>query len=231
MTTGNKTMSYQHQFIDNSPCDLPPGKVVCVGLNYAAHVAEMNSKNIGEPLLFIKPATALTPIEEPLRIPEGRGACHFESEMTLLMGPPLKNCKEEDVIEAIAGVGIALDLTLRDLQKQLKEAGQPWEKAKGWDGACPISPFVKTEEVTDLQDIDIKLWQNGVLKQDGNTEQMLTQVLPLITYISQFFTLQPGDVVLTGTPEGVGPLKQGDALKLELGSLLKINAGLVRSSN
>ncbi len=227
MTTGDRPMSYQHQFTDNSPCDLPPGKVVCVGLNYAAHIAEMKSKNIGEPLLFIKPATALTPIKEPLRIPQGRGACHFESEMALLIGQPLKNCKEEDVIKAIAGVGIALDLTLRDLQKQLKEAGQPWEKAKGWDGACPISPFVKIEEVSDLQNIDIKLWQNGVLKQDGNTGQMLTQVVPLICYITEFFTLQPGDVVLTGTPEGVGPLQAGDQLRLELKGLLSIEAGRV----
>ncbi len=224
-------MSYQHQFIDHSPCDLPSGKVVCVGLNYAAHVAEMNSKNIGEPLLFIKPATALTPIEEPIRIPKGRGACHFESEMALLIGQPLKNCKEEDVIEAIAGVGIALDLTLRDLQKQLKAAGQPWEKAKGWDGACPLSPFVKTQEVADLQDVDIKLWQNGELKQNGNTGQMLTQVVPLITYISQFFTLQPGDIVLTGTPEGVGPLQVNDTLMLSLGDLLKINTGLVDTAS
>jgi len=222
-------MSYQHQFIDNSPCDLLPGKVVCVGLNYAAHVTEMNSKNIGEPLLFIKPATALTPIEEAIRIPEGRGACHFESEMALLIGQPLKRCREEDVLEAIAGVGIALDLTLRDLQKQLKEAGQPWEKAKGWDGACPISPFIKTEEVADLQNLDIKLWQNDVLKQDGNTGQMLTQVLPLITYISQFFTLQPGDVVLTGTPEGVGPLQKEDTLKLQLGRLLEIETRRVEA--
>ena len=222
-------MSYQHQFIDNSPCNLPPGKVVCVGLNYAAHVAEMNSKNIGEPLLFIKPATALTPIEEAIRIPEGRGACHFESEMALLIGQPLKSCKEEDVIQAIAGVGIALDLTLRDLQKQLKEAGQPWEKAKGWDGACPLSPFVKTQAVKDLQDVDIKLWQNGELKQDGNTRQMLTPVVPLITYISQFFTLQPGDVVLTGTPEGVGPLQKEDTLKLQLGGLLETETGRVEA--
>jgi len=222
-------MSYQHQFIDNSPCNLPPGKVVCVGLNYAAHVAEMNSQNIGEPLLFIKPATALTPIQAPIRIPEGRGACHFESEMALLIGQPLKRCREEDVLEAIAGVGIALDLTLRDLQKQLKTAGQPWEKAKGWDGACPLSSFVKTEAVKDLQDVDIKLWQNGELKQDGNTRQMLTPVVPLITYISQFFTLQPGDVVLTGTPEGVGPLQKEDTLKLQLGGLLETETGRVEA--
>ncbi len=220
-------MSYQHQFIDDSPCDLPPGKVVCVGLNYAAHVAEMKSKNIGEPLLFIKPATALTPMQEPIRIPQGRGACHFESEMALLIGQPLKNCGQDEVLGAIAGVGIALDLTLRDLQKQLKEAGQPWEKAKGWDGACPLSPFAKVNQVADLQDVGIRLWQNGELKQDGNTGQMLTPVVPLITYINQFFTLYAGDVVLTGTPEGVGPLQAGDQLSLELEGLLKIEAGRV----
>ncbi len=225
-------MSYQHQFIEAltgkiSPCDLPSGKVVCVGLNYAAHVAEMNSKNTGEPLLFIKPATALTSLQKPIRIPARQGACHFEAEMALLIGQPLQRCREEDVLGAIAGVGIALDLTLRDLQKQLKEAGQPWEKAKGWDGACPLSPFVKAEHVADLQDVNIKLWQNGDLKQNGNTRQMLTKVVPLICYITQFFTLLPGDVVLTGTPEGVGPLCQGDALSLELDGLLKIDAGRV----
>lgn len=225
-------MSYQHQFLDAltgkiSPCGLPPGKVVCVGLNYAAHVAEMKSQNIGEPLLFIKPTSALTPIEEPIRIPQGRGACHFESEMALLIGQPLKNCQEEDVITAIAGVGIALDLTLRDLQKQLKAAGQPWEKAKGWDGACPLSPFAKVNQVADLQDVGIRLWQNGELKQEGNTRQMLTPVVALICYITEFFSLQPGDVVLTGTPEGVGPLQAGDQLSLELEGLLKIEAGRV----
>ena len=220
-------MRYQHQFIDNSPCELPPGKVVCVGLNYAEHVTEMNSKNIGEPLLFIKPATALTPIEETIRIPEGRGACHFETEMALLIGKALENCQEEDVLEAIAGVGIALDLTLRDLQKQLKEAGQPWEKAKGWDGACPLSPFVKSEAIQDLQDVDIKLWQNGELKQSGNTRQMLTPVVPLICHITAFFSLQPGDVILTGTPAGVGPLKAGDQLRLALKDVLTIEAGTV----
>ena len=147
--------------------------------------------------------------------------------MALLIGEPLKNCREENVLEAIAGVGIALDLTLRDLQKALKEAGQPWEKAKGWDGACPLSPFVKTEAIQDLQNVDIKLWQNGELKQNGNTRQMLTPVVPLICHITTFFSLQPGDVVLTGTPEGVGPLKPGDQLRLELKDLLVIEAGTV----
>ena len=124
-------------------------------------------------------------------------------------------------------MGIALDLTLRDLQKALKEAGQPWEKAKGWDGACPLSPFVKTEAIQDLQDVAIKLWQNGELKQKGNTRQMLTPVVPLICHITAFFSLQPGDVILTGTPEGVGPLKPGDQLRLELKDILTIEAGTV----
>lgn len=220
-------MSYRHQFLDQSRCDLSPGKVVCVGLNYAAHVTEMNSRNIGEPLLFIKPATAFASIEQPILIPGDRGACHFETEMALLIGQPLKRCGEADVLPAIAGVGLALDLTLRDLQKQLKTAGQPWEKAKGWDGACPISPFIKIKKIADLQNVNIKLWQNAVLKQDGNTSQMLTPVIPLLCYITQFFTLEPGDVVLTGTPEGVGPLQVNDDLTLELAELLSIQAGKV----
>ena len=220
-------MPYKHRFFDQSPCDFPVGKVVCVGLNYAAHVVEMNSKNIGEPLLFIKPSTALTSLEHRILIPRDRGACHFEMEMALLIGQPLTRCKEDEVLASISGVGAALDLTLRDLQQTLKAAGQSWEKAKGWDGACPISPFVKTEKIDDVQNVDLQLWQNSVLKQKGNTRQMLTPVVPLICYITQFFTLEPGDIVLTGTPEGVGPIQPEDKLTLELGGFIHLEAGPV----
>ena len=118
------------------------------------------------------------------------------------------------------GVGVALDLTLRDLQTQLKEKSLPWEKAKAFDGACPISPFVSPVRVGDLQNQTIQLHQNSVLKQDGHTTDMLTHVIPLLVYISQFFTLLPGDVVLTGTPAGVGPLAAGDHLTVSLGKVI-----------
>lgn len=221
-------MAYAHQFSDGSPCHLPVGKVVCVGLNYAAHIKEMASEPSGEPLLFIKPATALSKMASPLLLPQGLGSVHFETELAVLIGTELRKCRESEVLPAIAGVGVALDLTLRDLQKQLKAAGQPWEKAKGWDGACPISAFLKPDKVADLQNIRLRLQQNGELKQDGSTAQMLTAVVPLITYMSRFFTLQAGDVILTGTPEGVGPIIPGDELIIELEGLLTARVDKIR---
>ncbi len=220
-------MDYQHRYLDGSACALPVGKAVCVGLNYAAHVAEMNSQRSQEPLLFIKPSTALCHFSDPIGIPQGLGACHFETEMTILIGETLHHCDPGSAQTGIAGVGVALDLTLRDLQDQLKQAGQPWEKSKGWDGACPTSPFLKPEMVPDLQNVRLQLRQNGELRQDGNTAQMLTPVLDLICYISQFFTLLPGDLVLTGTPAGVGPIRPGDQLEAELVGLLKVGTGSI----
>ncbi len=222
-------MNYQHRYLDGSACALPVGKAVCVGLNYAAHVAEMNSQRSQEPLLFIKPTTALCHFSDPIGIPRELGACHFETEMTVLIGDTLQHCDEHSARIGIAGIGVALDLTLRDLQDQLKKAGHPWEKSKGWDGACPTSPFLKPELVPDLQSVRLQLRQNGELRQDGNTAQMLTPVLELICYISKFFTLLPGDVVLTGTPAGVGPIQPGDHLEAELINLIKIPAGPVIS--
>ncbi|MBV1932370.1 MAG: fumarylacetoacetate hydrolase family protein [Porticoccaceae bacterium] len=222
------TKPYAHQFLDGSPCDLPAGKVVCVGLNYAAHIKEMASQSSAEPMLFIKPKSALTSLTEPLVIPQGLGSVHFETEMAILIGKQLSQCSEQAVLPAIAGAGVALDLTLRDLQKQLRDAGHPWEKAKGWDGACPISAFVSPDKISNLQNVDLKLEQNGVSKQDGNTAQMLSPVIPLIAYMSRFFTLEPGDVILTGTPEGVGPLELGDQLVVKLGELLSVSVADIR---
>ena len=216
------TTRYKHQFADSSNCNYPIGKVICVGLNYSSHIKEMASKPSGDPMLFIKPSSSLVHLANPLLIPQDHGSVHFETEMAILIGQKLSHCSEQEVRPAIAGIGIALDLTLRDLQKELRDAGHPWEKSKGWDGACPLSPFVKPDKISDLQNIRMTLQQNGEIRQDGNTAQMLSPVLPLIAYMSIFFTLQPGDVILTGTPEGVGPLKPGDQLAIVLDDLLAI---------
>lgn len=231
-------MSYSHRFtagalpngdLPNGALPngyLPNGKVVCVGLNYAAHVAEMGSQAAPEPVLFIKPATALRPFAGEIAIPVDRGECHFETELALLIGAPLRNCDPTQAQAAIAGVGLALDLTLRDLQKKLKQAGHPWERAKGFDGACPVSEFLPPAQVGDLQNLEFRFHQNGVLRQHGHTATMLTPVLELLCYMSRWFTLEPGDIVLTGTPEGVGPLAPGDRLVAELGTRLRVEAGV-----
>ncbi|WP_027856749.1 fumarylacetoacetate hydrolase family protein [Marinobacterium jannaschii] len=220
-------MSYQHQYQDGTAVGLPLGKVVCVGRNYADHAAELNNPIPTEPMLFIKPASSVVPMAQPFRLPTGHGSVHFETEMAILIGQPLSHATEAEAAAAIAGVGLALDLTLRDLQGKLKEKGHPWEKAKAFDGACPLSAFVAAGAVADLQNLQIRLRVNGEVRQDGNSSHMLNKVLPLISYISDFFSLQPGDVVLTGTPAGVGPVVAGDQLKVGLGDLLEVETSAV----
>ena len=214
-------MNYRHR-IEGVEVDLPVGKVVCVGRNYAAHARELNNPVPSEPVLFIKPNTSIARLAGSVVIPTHLGQCHFETEMSILIAQQLKpGCDEQQVSQAIAGVGIALDLTLRDLQQQLKDKSLPWEKAKSFDGACPVSDFVAINRVGDLQDQQIQLYQNQQLRQQGNSADMLTPVLPLLVYISQFFTLLPGDMLLTGTPAGVGPLAVGDQLQLSLSDLIQ----------
>ncbi|MDG0969307.1 MAG: fumarylacetoacetate hydrolase family protein [Porticoccaceae bacterium] len=217
---------YQH-ILDGKVVHLPLGKVVCVGRNYAAHARELNNPLPTSPVLFIKPSTSLVTMNETFSIPSALGECHFEAEMSVLMGKQLSNCNEQEAQEAIAGVGISLDLTLRDVQQNLKEKGLPWEKAKAFDGACPTSAFVSKNSVGDLQNKQIRLFKNDELHQDGNTAEMLNPVLSLISYISRFFTLLPGDLVLTGTPAGVGPLQIGDSLVVELVDFIRCKTEVV----
>ncbi len=216
----NLPMPYQHRFVDDSACTLPVGKVVCVGRNYAEHAKELHNPVPAEPILFIKPRTAIVSLHDPVVVPRGQGACHFETEMAVLIGAPLKDADPTRASAAIAGVGLGLDLTLREVQDGLKAKGLPWEKAKAFDGACPLSAFVNPARVASLAGMRIRLLVNGEIRQDGNTADMLTPVLPLLCYMSRYFTLSPGDVVMTGTPQGVGPLKAGDRLRVILGDTL-----------
>ncbi|MCR0997908.1 fumarylacetoacetate hydrolase family protein [Serratia rubidaea] len=207
---------YQHRDWQGALLDFPVSKVVCVGSNYADHIKEMGSAKSAEPVLFIKPETALCDIRQPVAIPKDLGAVHHEVELAVLIGTPLKQANEDRVARAIAGYGIALDLTLRDLQAGFKKAGQPWEKAKGFDGSCPISGFIPVSEFGDAQNAELTLNVNGEIRQQGNTRDMITPILPLIAYMSRFFTLRAGDIILTGTPQGVGPMASGDMLSLSL---------------
>ena len=210
-------MNYQHQYLDGTRIHFPLGKVVCVGRNYAEHARELNNPVPTEPLLFIKPGSCVVPLDDSFSIPEGRGAVHYEAEIAVLIGKPLsKTPNAEEVLDAISGFAPALDLTLREVQDQLKAKGYPWEVAKSFDGACVLAPFVPGDAIESLSDIGIRLSLNGSVRQDGNSRDMLNPILPLIQHICGHFSLQAGDVILTGTPAGVGPLAADDVLELEL---------------
>lgn len=201
----------------------PLGKIVCVGRNYAEHAAELNNPIPEQPLLFIKPATSAAHLDQPVQLPEGAGDVHYETEIALLIGKPLRKASVEQALQAVVGVGLALDLTLRELQSRLKQQGHPWERAKAWDGACPLSRFVPAGRVTDWPALELSLSINGEERQRGSASQMLTPIPQLLSHISQTFTLLPGDVVITGTPAGVGKLASGDQLQLALKGLLQAN--------
>ena len=207
---------YQHTRLDGSAIDLPVGKAVCVGRNYAAHARELGNAVPETPILFLKPSTAIVPLSPSFAIPAGRGSCHHETEIAVLIGKTAKDIGVAAVPGVIAGYGLALDLTLRDLQNTLKKQGYPWEVAKAFDGACPLSPFIPPEALGDVATAGLALSVNGGERQRGFTRDMITGVYELVAYISGIFTLQPGDVVLTGTPEGVAALASGDRLELSL---------------
>ncbi len=210
-------MSYQHKYVDDTNIHFPVGKVVCIGRNYAEHAKELDNPVPTEPLLFIKPGSCVVPLEGGFAIPTERGSVHYEAEIAVLIGKPLSaKPSREEVLDAISGFAPALDLTLRDKQAELKAKGLPWEIAKSFDGAAVIAPFVVSSTFADVTDIGIRLSINGELRQDGNSAQMLNPIVPMIQYMAGCFSLQAGDVILTGTPAGVGPLNVGDEVVLEL---------------
>lgn len=206
---------YQHQLEEGVICSGSLQKIVCVGRNYAAHARELNNPVESSPLLFIKPATAAVPMAGGFSIPKDRGVVHHELELAVLINAPLANAEPGEVTKAIAGIGLAYDLTLRELQDQLKQKSHPWERAKAFDGACPLSPFISAAGV-DLQSLRLELQRNSEIQQAGATADMLFPVVELVAEMSRSFSLLPGDVVLTGTPAGVGPLQMGDQLVARL---------------
>ncbi|MEE2024778.1 MULTISPECIES: fumarylacetoacetate hydrolase family protein [Alkalimonas] len=218
---------YQHRTICGDKIDLPIGKVICIGQNYQDHIAEMKSQVAAEALFFIKPASALADLTLPVAIPLQHGAVHNETELAVLIQAPLRKAAVEQVAPAIWGYSLALDLTLRDIQTELKRLGRPWEIAKGFDGACPVGPFLPQAQVKHPQQLDFSLAVNGELRQSGTTATMIRGIHQMISEMSHWFSLQPGDIVLTGTPAGVGPLQPGDELQLQLADLLTISTKVV----
>lgn len=199
---------YSITWLDSTKYDVPCSKVVCVGRNYAEHAHELNNPVPTSPILFIKPESSIQD-QASLKIP--RNGIHYECELAILIG----KMSGDGVQPSIAGLGLALDLTDRELQSKLKEKGHPWERAKSFDGATFLSRFVPYDG-EDLRQIRFTLDLNGITVQNGVTSDMLFDVKSLLEEISSIFTLREGDVVLTGTPKGVGVLTDGDELVLGL---------------
>ncbi|SLJ83602.1 fumarylacetoacetate hydrolase family protein [Psychrobacter sp. DAB_AL43B] len=198
----------------------PIGKIVCVGRNYAAHARELNNEVPTAPMLFMKPTSAVVSMRHGVvrPNPEIFGETHYEAELCIQLSADLSAATIEQAQQAIGGVTLGLDLTLRELQTKLKEKGHPWERAKCFDGACVLGDWIEPQAFGDFGNVQYQLYINDELKQDGDSALMLFPVYELLVNISHAFSLQAGDVIMTGTPSGVGVLQAGDALTLKLGA-------------
>ena len=194
----------------------PIGKILCIGRNYSEHIKELGNPTPEAPVVFIKPASSVIGEGEAIVIPPYSHDCHHEAELALLIGRKGKDIPVDQAMEAIAGYGVGIDLTLRDVQSELKKKGLPWEIAKGFDTSCPLSAFVEASGVADPQNLRIRMTVNGEVRQDGNTSMMIHRIPSIISYMSGRFTLEPGDVILTGTPAGVSRIVSGDHLMAEI---------------
>jgi 5-carboxymethyl-2-hydroxymuconate isomerase len=202
--------------------DIPVGKIVCIGRNYAEHIKELGNKTPDKPVIFMKPATAIIASGGKIIIPAYSNDCHHEIELAVLIGKEAKTVSVERALDHVAGYAVALDLTLRDVQSVQKEKGLPWEIAKSFDTSCPLSAFVPAAQVSDPQNLQLRLAVNGQVRQDGNTCDMMRTTAQLVAAVSAYFTLEEGDIVLTGTPAGVGRICSGDSLEAtieQVGSL------------
>lgn len=192
------------------------GSVYCIGRNYARHIEEMKSKKTKYPVVFLKPRSSLLFGRGAIQLPSISKNVHHEVELVLLIGKKVRNADKDLALSAIKAIAVGLDITARDIQSDAKQKGLPWSLAKGFDTFAPIGNFVECSEDTDLSTIDVQLSVNGKMRQSGNTSQMLFSSVDLVSYLSNHFTLTPGDLIFTGTPDGVSQINAGDRIEASI---------------
>jgi len=209
---------------------LPIGKILCLGRNYADHAKEMNAEVPESPVVFLKPATAIIQDGERVVIPRISSDVHYEVELVVVIGQSGRNIRIEDAYDHIGGYAVGLDMTLRDIQAEAKKKGLPWTVAKGFDTSAPLSRAIARSKVGNPHDLNLKLDVNGETRQRSNTGNMILKIDFLVSYLSSIFTLEPGDLIFTGTPEGVGRVQSGDLLEADLESVGSLRVEVVNES-
>jgi len=212
----------EYIFKDSAVKNAPIGKLVCLARTYKKHAEEMNSDVTKDPLLFLKPASSVIFDGGSIIIPKMSKCLHHEVELGVVMGKKCKNVSQKESLNYVLGYLLALDITARDIQSVAKKNGWPWSIAKGFDTFAPISKVVLKEDVPDPNNLDLSLKINGKVRQQSNTSHMIYSVERIIEFISQVMTLEPGDLIMTGTPEGVGDIVSGDLLEAELGNVCSL---------
>jgi len=214
-----------YKFQNNEIEDLKVGKIICLARTYKKHAKEMRSEVPKEPLLFLKPSSSVIFNNESIIIPSITKDVHHEVELGVIIGSRCSKIKKKDALENVLGYLVALDITARDIQSIAKKNGWPWSIAKGFDTFCPISDAVLKERIVNVNNLDLSLKVNGEIRQKSNTNNMVFTVEEIIEYISNIMTLEPGDLILTGTPEGVNQIKKEDILESKLDEIcsLRVN--------
>ena len=208
--------------------EYPIGKILCIGRNYVDHIKELGNETPAAPVVFMKPASSVIYDGDEIEIPLYSKECHHEAELAVLIGTAGKSIPLAEALQHVAGYGVAIDLTLRDVQNELKKKGLPWDIAKGFDTACPRSAFAPATAIADPQAVSIRLTVNGEPRQDGHTSLMINSVAELISHLSTIFTLEPGDIILTGTPSGVSAIVPGDLLVAEIPGVASLRVSVRR---
>lgn len=187
-------------------------KIICVGRNYAEHIAELNNQTPDSPVIFLKPETAQIRPGDDFYYPDFSKDVHYEVELVVKIDKVGKNIEEKFAHKYYSEIGIGIDFTARDLQSELKAKGLPWELAKAFNGSAPVSEFVPVSDFADIQNVNFSLDVNDETRQNGNSSMMIYRINYLISFVSRYFMLKKGDLIFTGTPKGVGPVKVGDKL-------------------
>lgn len=214
-------------FENGSEKQLAIGKLVCLARTYQKHAKEMNANTTPNPLLFLKPASSVIFDGGSIIIPKISKCLHHEVELGIVVGKKCKNVSQKNALDYVLGYCLALDITARDMQSDAKKNGWPWGIAKGFDTFAPISKVVLKEDVADPNNLDLWLKVNGKIRQKSNTSNMIYSIERIIEFISQIMTLEPGDLIMTGTPEGVGEIKSGDMLEAELGNICSLKVDVI----
>jgi len=187
-------------------------KIICIGRNYSEHIKELHNSDPGEPVIFLKPDTALVRNNEPVYLPTHSKDVHYEAELVFRVCRSGKHIEPEFSFRYLDAVTVGVDLTARDVQERMKEKRLPWEIAKAFDQSAPVGSFVPLAEAGDIHALEFSLSINGETRQQGKSSQMIHSVEKIVSYVSRIITLKTGDLIFTGTPAGVGPLRQGDHL-------------------
>ncbi|BDB54915.1 2-hydroxyhepta-2,4-diene-1,7-dioate isomerase [Flavobacterium ammoniigenes] len=188
-------------------------KIICIGRNYTNHIAELQNERPTEPVVFMKPDSAVLLKQHPFVLPEFSNEVHHEIELIVKINKVGKYIEPKFAHKYYDEISVGIDFTARDLQDQLKSKGLPWEKAKAFDGSAVIGEFLSKEQFASLDDVNFELLKNGAVAQKGNSSLMLWKIDELVAYVSQFFTLKIGDIIFTGTPEGVASVAPNDVLE------------------